>query len=277
MEQITKKSFDELALIAKKLRLVVIDALYEAGSGHPGSSLSVMDLLVTLYFGGFLKYDPKNSQWEERDLFLLSNGHAVPALYAILAEAGYFDFNELNGLRKLGRGAQGHPKRDSLPGIEISSGSLGQGLSVGIGLALAAQLKKTGQKVFVMMSDGEQQEGSTWEAVMLAPKLKLDNLTAIIDKNKMQIDGTTQEVMPNLDPLVEKYLAFGWEVKEVNGHNIKEIIGALSAKNKNGPRVIVANTLRGKGVSFMEGSKHWHAGKITPDQYEQAKKDINII
>jgi transketolase len=277
MERIIKKSPEELVLIAKRLRRIVIDALYEAGSGHPGSSMSVMDLLVTLYFGGFLNHDPKNPEWKERDLFLLSNGHAAPALYAILAEAGYFDFDELNGLRKLGRGAQGHPKRGSLSGVEISSGSLGQGLSVGIGLAYCALIKNTKQKVFVIMSDGEQQEGSTWEAVMLAPKLKLNNLTAIIDKNQMQIDGSTHEIMPSMDSLAEKYLAFGWEVKEINGHNFEEITGALSDKNKSGPRVIIANTLRGKGVSFMEGSEHWHAGKITTEQYEQAKKDINKI
>ena len=267
----------ELAMISRELRLSALDALFKAGSGHPGSTFSSMDVLTVLYFGGFLKYDCNNPEWNERDYFLLSNGHAVPALYAVLAKAGYFDKTELDKLRQIGAGAQGHSHRGSLPGIEISSGSLGQGLSVGIGLACTVQVKKTDQKIYVMMSDGEQEEGSTWEAVMLAVKLKLNNLIAIIDKNGMQIDGTTKHVMPSLDPLAEKYRAFGWNVSEIDGHNFEEIIATLATeKITNCPRAIVSKTIRGKGVSFMENSPKWHAGKITEEQYEQAKDELKI-
>jgi transketolase len=265
----------ELTQIARELRLLALRAMYQCGSGHPGSTFSTMDVLTALYFGGILKYDPAQPDWQERDYFLLSNGHAAPALYAVLAKAGYFAETELDKLRQLGAGAQGHPHRGALPGVEISSGSLGQGLSVGIGLARAAQLKKSGQKIYVMQSDGEQEEGSTWEAVMLAPKLGLDNLITIIDKNGMQIDGATKQVMPSLDPLADKYRAFGWAVKEIDGHNFDEIIPAFKEVQEEGkPLVIIANTVRGKGVSFMENSPSWHAGKITDEQYEQAKKDL---
>jgi len=273
MKRQIKKDEQTLVVVAKELRIKTIEALYDAGSGHPGSSMSVMDLLVTLYFGGILKFDAKKPKWEGRDIFILSNGHAVPALYAVLAKAGFFSEKELDGLRQFGKGAQGHPKRGSLPGIEISTGSLGQGLSVGIGMAYGFKIKKSKQKVYVIMSDGEQEEGSTWEAVMLAPKLGV-NIVAVIDKNKMQIDGATAQVMPNLDPLVEKYRAFGWNVQEIDGHNFGEIVEALHQTN-NGPSVIIANTIRGKGVSFMEGSPHWHAGKISEEQYRQAIKDIS--
>jgi len=272
----------ELAQIARQLRLAALGAMYKCGSGHPGSTFSTMDVLTALYFGGILKYDPLQPEWNERDYFLMSNGHAAPALYVVLAKAGYFVETELEKLRQLGNSAQGHPHRGSLPGIEISSGSLGQGLSVGIGLARAAQFKKTGQKVFVMMSDGEQEEGSTWEAVMLAPKLKLNNLIAIIDKNGMQIDGATSTVMPNLDPLADKYRAFGWSVKEIDGHDFAEITSALKdiedikddKRPDKLPLAIVARTVRGKGASFMENSPSWHAGKISDEQFMQAKNEL---
>lgn len=272
-----KLSVTDLQEKAGELRIIILDALFAAGSGHPGSSFSSLDVLTVLFFGGFMRYNPLQPEWEDRDYFLLSNGHAVPGLYAVLSEAGYFSAEELNGLRKFKRGAQGHPHRGSLPGIEMSSGSLGQGLSVGIGLAYGAKTKKSSQRVFVMMSDGEQEEGSTWEAVMLAPKYKLDNLITIIDKNGMQIDGATKAIMSTLDPLAEKYRAFGWDVKEINGHDYSEINSALelSLRQKNRPLAIISNSVRGKGVSFMEGSEHWHAGKITEEQYEIAKKEIN--
>ncbi|MDO8512574.1 MAG: transketolase [bacterium] len=278
MEPQKDKSAAELAEVSRELRLSALEMLYKAGSGHPGSTFSTMDILTALYFGGILKYDSARPDWNERDYFLMSNGHAAPALYAILAKAGYFAETELGKLRQLGAGAQGHPHRGSLPGIEISSGSLGQGLSVGIGLAQAARLKNTGQKVYVMMSDGEQEEGSTWEAIMLAPKLKLNNLIAIIDKNGMQIDGATNKVMPSLDPLAEKYRAFGWRVLEINGHDFDEILSALKevedVKDDRRSVAIIANTVRGKGVSFMENNPSWHAGKITEKQYEQAKNEL---
>lgn len=257
---------DELVTLARRLRAAAMAALHRAQSGHPGSTLSTMDMLVALYFGGILA---------KNDRFLLSNGHACPALYVVLAEAGFFPTSELQKLRQLGAGAQGHPHRGSLPGVEISAGSLGQGLSVGIGLAYAHKLQKKKQRVYVMMSDGEQEEGSTWEAVMLAPKLKLDNLIAIIDKNLFQIDGATRDVMPALDPLADKYRAFNWDVIEVDGHDIADILKAFK-KIKNGPTVIISHTIRGKGVSFMEGSTHWHAGAISDEQYQQAKTELSL-
>ncbi|HLD25464.1 MAG TPA: transketolase [Candidatus Andersenbacteria bacterium] len=262
----------DLAEKVIQLRREVIDALYAAQSGHPGSALSTMEMLVALYYGEILKYDPQRPDWEDRDYFLLSNGHACPALYVVLAEAGYFDAAELQKLRQLGAGAQGHPHRGSLPGVEISSGSLGQGLSVGLGLAHALKLQGRKNHVYVMMSDGEQEEGSTWEAVMYAGKSGLDNLTAIIDKNQFQIDGATADVMPSLDPLAEKYRAFNWEVQEIDGHNFSEILPALEQVTR--PLAIISHTIRGKGVSFMEGSTHWHAGAISAEQYETAKNEL---
>lgn len=265
----------ELAKKAQKLRLEAIKAMYAAQSGHPGSALSTMDILVALYFGGVLKHDPKHPTDPDRDYFLLSNGHACPGLYAVLAEAGYFSMEELTNLRQLDAPTQGHPHRGALPGIEISAGSLGQGLSVGIGIAYAMHLQKKDNTVYVMMSDGEQEEGSTWEAVMYAPKKKLSNLIAIVDKNKFQIDGATEEVMPGLDPLAEKYKSFNWDVQEINGHDFDEIFKALEqAKKADGPSVIIADTVRGQGVSFMENSEHWHAGAISDEEFETATSDL---
>ncbi len=266
---------DELAPLVRKLKWDAIGMLYAAQSGHPGSALSIMEVLVALYFGGVLRHDPKKPQDPARDYFLLSNGHACPGLYVVLAESGYFPKKELKNLRQLGARVQGHPHRGSLPGIEISSGSLGQGLSVGIGLAYAHRLQKKGNRIYVMMSDGEQQEGSTWEAVMLAPKLGLNNLVAIVDKNKFQIDGATEDVMPTLDPLPDKYQAFNWNVIEVDGHDIEAVLRAFQdAKGMEGPTVLISHTVRGKGVSYMEGSDHWHAGAISAEQYEIAKKEL---
>jgi transketolase len=265
----------ELAHKARLLRRRAIEILFAAQSGHPGSSLSTMDFLVALFWGDLLKYDPQKPQAANRDFFLLSNGHACPALYVVLAEAGFFAPSELTGLRQLGAGAQGHPHRGSLPGIEISSGSLGQGLSVGIGLAYALKLKRKRNKVVVLMSDGEQEEGSTWEAIMCAPKYELNNLIAIVDKNQFQIDGATKDIMPHLDPLAKKYKAFGWQVQEIDGHNSEMIVTAFKkAKRARRPSVIISHTIRGKGVSFMEGSTHWHAGAISREQYDQAMKEL---
>lgn len=265
----------ELKKKVQILKMSAIEALYKAQSGHPGSALSTMEMLAALYFADVLKYDASKPDWESRDYFLLSNGHACPALYAVLAEAGYFSKHELGKLRRLGAGAQGHPHRGSLPGIEISSGSLGQGLSVGIGLARAMKLRKKDNRVYVMMSDGEQEEGSTWEAVMYAGKSGLDNLIAIVDKNKFQIDGATADVLPGLDPLADKYQAFNWQVQEVDGHSFDEILPAFrKAQAAKGPAVIISHTVRGKGLSFMESSAHWHAGAISDEQYEIAKREL---
>lgn len=251
--------------------------LYAAQSGHPGSALSTMDVLTTLFYAEHVRHDPSHPDAADRDVFLLSNGHACPALYAVLADRGYFPKEELQHLRQFGAGVQGHPHRGALPGIEISSGSLGQGLSVGIGLAYGMKLKEQPNTVYVMMSDGEQEEGSTWEAVMYAPKRKLDNLIAIIDKNEMQIDGATKDVMPGLDPLADKYRAFNWDVQEIDGHDFDAINTALiNARDTSGPAVIIATTVRGKGVSYMEHSDHWHAGAISDEEFEQAKRELSV-
>lgn len=267
-----------LLRVATALRRDAVEAIYRAGSGHPGSALSTMEVLVALYVGGLLRHDPKRPGWDERDYFLLSNGHACPGLYAVLAHCGYFPKEELWRLRKLGSGTQGHPKRGTLPGVEISSGSLGQGLALGIGLAQSLRMRGKKNRVVVLMSDGEQEEGSTWEAVMFGAKLRLPNLLAIVDKNGMQIDGATATVMPSLDPLGAKYQAFGWEILEVDGHNLEMVIDELTAAfanvAKGRPTVVISHTVRGHGVSFMENSPKWHAGKITDEQYAVAMKDL---
>jgi transketolase len=256
---------NELVKKAKELRLSAIESLYTAQSGHPGSALSMMDVLTAIYY----------SEKTDDDKVLLSAGHAVPAIYAILTDMGELAKNELGKLRQLGAKTQGHPHRGSISGIEMSSGSLGQGLSVGLGVAYAKQLKKEKGRVFVLMSDGEQEEGSTWEAVMYAPKRKLNNLIAIVDKNGMQIDGFTKDVMPGLDDLGEKYRAFNWSVREIDGHNFEEILKALKwASEQDKPAVIISNTVRGKGLSFMENSEHWHAGAISDEQIEIARKEL---
>lgn len=261
---------------AQTIRREAIKALHTAQSGHPGSSLSIADILSVLYFGHVLRYNPKRPDWSERDYFLLSNGHAVPGLYACLALAGFYPLEKLNTLRQINSPLQGHPKKGTFPGIEISAGSLGQGLSVALGLALGLKLKKQQNQVFVMMSDGEQEEGSVWEAAMLAPKYQLDNLIAIIDDNNSQINGPSRKIMPNLSPLKEKYLAFGWEVREINGHEIEAIKAALMAgKQAKKPFVIIAKTTIGRGVSFMEGDYHWHHGRLNEEQFALAMKELS--
>lgn len=266
---------DKLKQLVKRIRREAITSIYKAQSGHPGSSLSIADILTVLYFGGVLKHDPKNPSWEERDIFILSNGHAVPGLYSALAVAGFYPVEKLDGLRKIDTPMHGHPKRGTFPGIEVSSGSLGQGLSVGIGIALGFKLKKKQNKVFVMMSDGEQEEGSVWEAAMFAPKYNLTNLVAIVDKNGNQINGPTKEVMPGLDPLADKYRAFNWDVIEIDGHNFDEIIKAFKKATKaTKPTVIISHSVTGKGVSYMEGNYHWHHGKLTKEQYKKAMEDL---
>lgn len=278
MVQKRVRDLKSLEGMAKALRRDALTAIFRAGSGHPGSALSTMEVLVALYLGGILRHDPQHPQWEDRDFFLLSNGHACPGLYAVLARCGYFPQQELWKLRQLGAGVQGHPKRGVLQGVEISSGSLGQGLGLGLGLARSLQLQGRHNRVFVLMSDGEQEEGSTWEAVMLGAKLHLPNLLAIVDKNGMQIDGPTQAVMPSLDPLGAKYQAFGWDVLEIDGHNFEmvftEVDAALTNIAKGRPTVLISHTVRGHGVSFMEGSPKWHAGKITEEQYAQAMREL---
>ena len=269
------ESIERLQQAARRVRVETLKSFRIAKSGHPGSSLSIADVITALYFGGILKYDSKNPKWEERDYFILSNGHAVPGLYACLALAGFYPVEKLDGLRKFGTPMEGHPKRGTFPGIETSSGSLGQGLSVGIGIALGLKLQKKPNRVFVMTSDGEQQEGSTWEALMFGPKHELDNLVVIIDKNENQINGPTKEIMPGLDPLADKYRAFHWEVAEINGNDMTQVMQSLEqAVAASGPFAIISHTITGKGISFMENDYHWHHGVVDDELFLKAMNDL---
>jgi transketolase len=253
--------------------------LTHAGSGHPGGSLSVIDLLVALVFGR-LRHDPARPDWPERDRLVLSKGHAVPALYAVLAKAGYFSEDALLTLRKLGSPLQGHPDRVALAGIEAATGSLGQGLSVALGLALGAKLAGWPSRVYCVLGDGEIQEGQVWEAAMSAPKLgqpdhPLDNLTAIVDENRIQLDDFCAKVL-DLEPVVAKWQAFGWPVLEIDGHDMAQIDKALdqAERTKGTPTLIVAHTVKGKGVSFMENNPEWHGKAPKPAEAIVALREI---
>lgn len=265
---------EELQEKAKIIRRHIIRMLAEAGSGHSGGSLSCADILTALYFK-VMKHNPSNPKWPERDRFVLSKGHAAPALYACLAEAGYFPKEWLLSLRKLGSPLQGHVDCKKVPGVEVSTGSLGQGLSVANGIALAGKIDKRNYRVFVLIGDGESQEGQIWEAAMASSHYKLDNLCAILDRNKMQIDGLTEDVM-SIEPLAEKWSSFGWKVVEIDGHNFKEILNALSPNQieKEKPLMVIAHTVKGKGVSFMEGVVDFHGKAPTKGEMEKALKEL---
>jgi len=276
-----KKKVDDiiqLEKLAQKVRQEIIQMLLKAKSGHCAGPLGAVEQYVALYFGGILKYDPKNPDWLERDRVVVSNGHYAPLLYAILAEAGYFEVNELQTLRKLGSRLQGHPSRLSLPGIETSSGPVGEGLSQAVGMALGLKISGIKSQVYCLMGDGEHDCGNTWEAVMLAGKYQLDNLTVIIDRNNIQIDGFTEKVMP-LEPLKEKYEAFGFKVLEVDGHNIKEIINALNKAKAIfvKPVAIIAHTIPGKGVDFMEWEYQWHGKTPNSHEAEEALRQLRTM
>jgi transketolase len=274
----TKTSFDlsapELEKMAKKLRRHVITMIATAGSGHPGGSLSAADIVTALYFK-VMRHDPKNPQWPDRDRFVLSKGHAAPILYAALAECGYFPVEELATLRKLDSRLQGHTDRTLTPGVEMSAGSLGQGLSYGIGMALAGRLDKRDYQVYVLLGDGECEEGQVWEAAMFAPHHGVDNLTAIVDHNDLQLDGRVCDIM-GIEPLTDKWRAFNWHVLEINGHDMGEILKALKKAReiKGKPTVIIAHTVKGKGVSFMEGNVDFHGKAPTPQETEIALKEL---
>ncbi|MHB9093550.1 MAG: transketolase [Eubacteriales bacterium] len=260
----------ELAAKACKIRQDIISMLGEAKSGHPGGSLSATDIVATLYFHE-MKVDPQNPKWPDRDRFVLSKGHAAPVLYAALAEKGYFPVEELQTLRKTGSRLQGHPSMKHLPGVEMSTGSLGQGLSAANGMALAGKLDGRSYRVYVLLGDGELQEGQVWEAAMASAHYKLDNVMAFVDHNGLQIDGPVREVM-SPEPVADKWRAFGWHVEEIDGHNFSEITGALAkAKEVKGkPTMVVAKTVKGKGVSFMENQVGWHGNAPSVDQTSQA-------
>ncbi|MGM0365979.1 MAG: transketolase [Actinomycetota bacterium] len=273
MEEKKKKQLQE---IATTLRTDIIDMLCLAGSGHPGGALSMADVFAYLYFGQILNIDPKNPHKKDRDRLVLSKGHACPVLYAALAEKGYFDKSHLKTLRKYGSILQGHPDMNKTPGVEISTGSLGQGLSCAVGMALGAKLDKLGIKVFAVLGDGECGEGQIWEAAMAAAHYGLDNLTAIVDRNGLQIDGFTRDVM-NSEPLGDKWKAFGWKVLSIDGHDFDQIEGSIkeAAGFTGGPVAIIADTVKGKGVDFMEGVCDWHGQAPTQEEKEAAVKCLH--
>jgi len=266
----------ELEEIARRMRVDIIEMLEKAGSGHPGGSLSAIDMVTALYFQ-VLRHDPKNPARPDRDRFVLSKGHGVPAVYACMAEAGYVSREELATLRKLGSRLQGHPVTSFVlaPGVEACTGSLGQGLSVAQGMALASKLDGDAFRVYCMLGDGEMQEGQVWEALMSAPKFRLDNLVAILDYNKAQIDGFTRDVM-DLEPLEEKLCAFNWHVVRIDGHDIGAFLRAIEEAHgtKGKPTFVIADTVKGKGVSFMEGQVGWHG--VAPKR-EEAQRAIEEL
>ncbi|MEN2985585.1 MAG: transketolase [Thermodesulfovibrionaceae bacterium] len=260
---------------ARQLRVEIVKMLAQAGSGHTGGSLSSADIVAALYFYK-MRHDPKNPQWRQRDRFVLSKGHAAPVLYAALAISGYFDKSLLTTLRKLNSPLQGHPCSRSLPGVEVSTGSLGQGLSVACGMALGLKLDGIPAKVYCLLGDGEIQEGQVWEAAMAASHYRLDNLCAIIDNNGLQIDGACHSVM-NIYPIEDKFLAFGWNVFTIDGHNMEEIVRALDEadKVKEKPTMIVAKTIKGKGVSIFEGKVKYHGIAPTYEELQIALKELS--
>jgi len=264
----------DLQAIARRVRRHIVTMIGAAKSGHPGGSLSAVEILVTLYFD-VMRHDPANPKWPERDRFILSKGHAAPVLYAVFAEAGYTPADSLNTLRSLGSIYQGHPDRRFIPALEASTGSLGVGLSLGLGMAEAARLDKSPTRVYVVLGDGEIQEGQIWEAAMYGGFHKVDNIVAIVDYNKIQLDGFVKDIM-DVAPLVDKWQSFGWNVIELDGHGIaalqKAFAGAEAAKGK--PTVLIANTIKGKGVSFMENNPKFHGVAPTKDEVEKALQEI---
>lgn len=267
----------ELDEIAREIRIDIIRMLLAAGSGHSAGPLGMADVFTALYFS-VLNIDPKRPKWEERDRLVLSCGHINPVFYATLAHRGFFPRRELLTLRQLGTRLHGHPHNLALPGLDNSGGPLGQGLSQAIGMALAAKLDKKKYRIYAIMSDGEQQEGQTWEAVMFAGDKRINNLTAIMDRNNIQIDGFTEDVMP-LEPLREKYEAFRWHVLEVDGHNIEAIIAACEEAKAiyEEPTLIMAHTIPGKGVDFMENDYHWHGIPPNAEQAKVALKELRSL
>ncbi len=271
---IHKRDISFLKKQAKLIRVEILKMLTLAGSGHTGGSLSAADIVTALYFSK-MRHKPDDPGWRERDRFILSKGHAAPLLYAVLAMAGYFDKTALKTLRKLGSPLQGHPCSRVLPGVEISTGSLGQGLSVSNGIAIGLKMDKLSSRVYCLLGDGETQEGQVWEAAMTAAHYKLDNLCAIIDLNGLQIDGPVSKVKA-IEPVASKWSAFGWNVIDIDGHDMKEILEALDEAEtvKGKPSVILAHTIKGKGVSFFEGKVEYHGIAPTPEELEEALKEM---
>ncbi|PAB58762.1 transketolase [Anaeromicrobium sediminis] len=270
-------NIQQLQEVATNIRKDIIQAVNAAGSGHPGGSLSAADLLTVLYFHK-MNIDPKNPKMENRDRFVLSKGHAAPVLYGALAERGFFPKEELLKLRHMGAMLQGHPDMKNIPGVEMSTGSLGQGFSTTIGMALASKLDKIDNRIYTLLGDGEIQEGLVWEAAMAAGHYKLDNLTAIVDFNGLQIDGRNDDVM-TVSPIDKKFESFGWNVITIDGHNMEEIINAFdeAEKTKGKPTVVIAKTIKGKGVSFMEDQAGWHGSAPNDEQTTTALDELGGV
>lgn len=269
-----EQTVQELEGVARRLRIEVLKMLNAARSGHTGGSLSALDILTILYFHR-MRHDPSNPRWEDRDRFVLSKGHAAPALYACLAEAGYFPREDLKSLRRLGSHLQGHPDMNKTPGVEVCTGSLGQGLSQAAGLALAARLAGKKSRVYALLGDGELQEGQVWEAAMAAAHYRLDNLCAVVDQNGLQIDGEVAKVM-NVAPLGPKFLAFGWHVLEVDGHDLEAIERAFddAEQTRGQPTMIIARTVKGKGVPFFEHKASYHGVPPSDEELERALEHL---
>lgn len=269
-----KVSIEELKNIAKKIRLGIIDAVYYGKSGHPGGSLSIADIMTVLYFDE-MNIDNEKPNWKERDRLVLSKGHCSPALYSALAYRGFFPIEDLKTFRNINSYLQGHPDRKHIPGVDMTTGSLGQGLSAANGMAIAGKIENKNYRVYCILGDGELEEGQIWEAAMSANKYKLDNLCVIIDNNNLQIDGTIDEVMSS-KPIDEKFRSFGFEIIKIDGHNLEEIKSAFEvARNvKNKPVCIIADTIKGKGVSYMENKPEWHGKAPNDEEYKQAVEDI---
>ena len=272
---LTGVDISELEKIAKELRKKILKVIFQAGSGHPGGCLSATDLLTAIYFGGILRYDPHNPSDPNRDRFILSKGHASALIYCVLARAGYFPEEKLQEYRKIGSELllSGHP-HPKTPGVESASGSLGQGLSVGYGFALGARVERLDYNVYVVLGDGEIQEGQVWEAAMSAAKFNSNNLIAIVDNNKVAQDNVTED-LKNIEPLEDKWNSFGWDVHRIDGHNMRDIMNTLLLPiHLNKPRVIIADTIKGKGVSFMEGDKGWHGVAPNEEDFNRALKEL---
>jgi transketolase len=275
----TNKSIGELHQISRRLSRQIIQITTAAGSGHPSSSLSIVDVLTVLYFGGILRHNPRKADWPDRDRLILSKGHAAPGLYVALAEAGYFDSTLLPTLRQIGSPLEGHPNMRVLPGVESSTGSLGQGLSIGLGHALAARLDGRDYRVYVIIGDGESNQGQIWEAAMSAAKYRVNNLTAIYDHNKFQQTGPVDQVMPSITPIREKWAAFNWHVQEIDGHDIEQVLPALETARQVGdrPQVIIADTMKGKGLSPFEDDEvnRKHGVALEPEEAEIALRELD--
>lgn len=268
------KNVEDLAAICRTTRRQIVEMITAAKSGHPGGSLSAVEILVTLFFDK-LRHDPGNPQWEDRDRFILSKGHAAPVYYSVLAQCGYTPAEELSNLRRLGSIYQGHPDMRFIPALEASTGSLGQGLSIGLGMALGAKLDNRPTRVYVVLGDGEIQEGQIWEAAMFGAYHKVDNIVAIVDYNRIQLDGFVKDIM-EVEPLAEKWRAFGWHVIDIDGHSIPALQAAWDeAENTKGkPVCVIANTVKGKGVSFMENNPKYHGVAPSQEELEKALQEI---